>query len=724
MVAVDLPVRREFSYAIPPGFPRDLQGRRVAVRLANRVRTGVVVGVRFGRPDPGLDLRPLRQLLDPEPLFDEAALRFLSAFADRRLLPLGQMVFASLPAALRLPRPFRADLSYRISERPSLDILQRPDRNALGKFGPDGFLGTEALSRLSPRMRQRIRDLAQTGILREEIDLSGAFPAGPRAGPAPRLAGWAARIAERIAGAAGGGFGAHLCCVPPGEERTGICLRLVDRALRQREQVLVLAPEVSRADALASALGSRLGRRIAVSHAGIPGHRRAMGWLGAARGAVDVLVGTRSAALAPMPRLGLVVVDDAHDPGLAQDEAPRHGACDLARVRCELAGARLVLCTPTPALEDYRESRDGTGPVTLHTAPRAKARAGRTRVVIEDVRGKQMFHGVSAPLVARLKREAGRGGAAMVLVDRRGWARRVFCQRCGDVPACEECGVALSAHRRERELRCHLCGRARPLPDGCGHCGAKTVALLGEGTEQVEEGLRKAIPAARVVRWDSDAAADAGHPREIEEAEEAIRRGAADIVVGTRLAARLKDMDNLRRIVVTDADTLLASPDFRSTERLLARLVGISHWPRESASSPVLNVQTRFPGHDLLKALATNDVLGHMDRLLDERRRAGLPPYAALGVVRGWGNSKERVVRALSAARERLAAALAGKDGVRLLGVVPSHLRHRPGIHRLHFALRADDEASVREALTVAGEVVGDRIDGVRIEREIVPRRL
>ena len=709
-VALNVPLRTLYTYQAARG-GHDLAGRRVRVPFGKRSAVGIVVR---SAPEPDSGVRELEEVLDGAPVFDLQTLDFLVRHAEREFVPPGQLIHAALPPLLRKPRPFKPDLAYRLAvDRPTLAILSKGEERALTKLEDDGILTSVKLSKLTPSLRRHAMSLAAKGILRSEIDPGGtgvspdAVPSRPESDAGLR------KLRKAAQGVVAGEdpYAAHIVLAPPGAGRLEICRLLLSREIHGRRQGLVLAPTPAGAEAAAGFLEEWLPRlRIGVIHSRSRPRHAANTWLAAAAGRIDVLVGTRAAALAPLPSLALAVIEEAHSHDFRQEENPRYSAVQALRERCRETRAGLVLCTATPSLEDYWRTLPDNGSFRLHLLPKGVVHPKRSRVALHDASGQQNFHGLASPLIAQIKRRIRKGERAAVLAPRRGWAAKLYCRECGRAMSCPACMLPFTVGDGGRILSCALCGFEQGVERKCPQCGKEAMREGREGAKQIESGLRKSVRDARFL-------GPAGHDR--------IGSGSCDVAVVVRMDPAFLDRFAPSLVIAASVDERLASFNFRSAEALMCELCDLARMCAGAKLPPALTVQTRSPEHPLLRAFVDGGTLDYWDLLLAERRRTKLPPYGALGAVRAQGPNRAKAVAALADIRGGLAAVLreSGSEA-RVMGVIDSNHRLRPGMHRAHFAVRAPDAESVREALRLADGLSGDRIGSVRIEYDPDPGRL
>ncbi|MEO7663595.1 MAG: primosomal protein N', partial [Candidatus Limnocylindrales bacterium] len=488
-----------------------------------------------------------------------------------------------------------------------------------------------------------------------------------------------------------------------GSGKTAIYAEALATCLDSGRRALVIVPEIALALPLVDRLRADLDATIAMLHSGLGEGERADEWRRIRSGEADIVVGTRLAALAPLDAVGLIVVDEEHDPAYKSDRTPRIQARDVAIELGRLAGAAVVLGSATPAVETEGRVRDGTwGRVRLPL--RASGRPPTIEVV--DLR-KELEAGnrgmLSRPLAAGLAalRPAAPGalvaspGAdaidqAILVINRRGSASVVLCRDCGHVQACPDCTRPLVYHQAGVTLRCHHCGRATPLATRCPNCGSARIRYLGGGTERLEREVRERFPHLRVGRLDRDVVERRGAAARV---LDAFAAGAIDVLVGTSLVTKGIDVPAVTLVGVVSADVALNLPDERAAERtyqLLAQAVGRAG--RGELPGHAI-IQTYLPDHPAIQAVATGRSEAFYDAELELRRRFASPPFGRLvkltlalpdrEAAEGTADSYASALRARAAADEGRRAVVAGP--------APAYIARRADRWRYNVVLRGDD---------------------------------
>ena len=368
--------------------------------------------------------------------------------------------------------------------------------------------------------------------------------------------------------AAFGGYAAFLLHGITGSGKTEVYLRLIEQTLAQGRQALMLVPEIALTPQLEGRVAQRFPQaRVVSAHSAMPDAARARGFLDALEGRADILLGTRLAVFAPLPRLGLIVVDEEHDASFKQQEGLRYSARDVAVWRAHERGVPIVLGSATPSLETFHHARPGGGRYRLlELTQRAVAIAPPTVRCI-DTRREKLQDGMSAALLAAISTRLERGEQSLIFLNRRGYAPVLVCPACGWVSRCRRCAANLVVHLADKRLRCHHCGCEETIPGQCPGCGNVDIHPFGRGTQRLEETLAARFPAARILRVDRDSAST---PAKWQAILETIHGGGADLLIGTQMLAKGHDFPMLTLVGVVGADAALFAADFRAPERLFS----------------------------------------------------------------------------------------------------------------------------------------------------------
>ncbi|MBW2376964.1 MAG: primosomal protein N', partial [Deltaproteobacteria bacterium] len=480
-----------------------------------------------------------------------------------------------------------------------------------------------------------------------------------------------------------------------GSGKTEVYLRAIDEVRKVGRGAVLLVPEIALTPQLVGRFRARFGDDIAVLHSGLTGRQREDAWQALRRGRVQVAIGARSALFAPVADLGLIVVDEEHDPSFKQDEGFRYHARDMALLRAQYAGAVCILGSATPSVETYHRATHGR--IRLLSLPTRATGATMPDVEIVDLRrhrkGPTGHPLLSGPLHFAIGECLDTGHQAIIFLNRRGFSPSVRCAACGTVAECPACSVALTEHRGQGALRCHYCDFHRAVAMPCASCGSTEHKRLGVGTEQLEKSIEESFPKARVARLDRDTASGDG----VEEVLDRLRTGEVDVLVGTQMVTKGHDIATVTLVGVALADQSLAFPDFRASERtfqLLAQVAGRAG--RADAPGKVI-LQTYQPDHPAVRLAAQHDYESFYAEEIRDREEVGYPPFARLVTVRVHAGAEADARAATQVLADTARQHQAVKDGaVQVLGPAPAPLVRLRGRYHYRLMLKSPDRKLLR----------------------------
>ena len=497
-----------------------------------------------------------------------------------------------------------------------------------------------------------------------------------------------------------------------GSGKTEVYLAALESARDAGRRGILLVPEIALAPALVRRLVARFGDRVSLLHSGLSDGERAAEWERARRGDVDAVVGPRSAVFAPLPGLGLIVVDEAHDAAYKQGESPRYDARAVARVRAHEEGATLVLGSATPSMEQERAAREGRLPrLALPDRPEARSRARVEVVDLREEKAREGDHGrvlLAARTSEILTACFERGEQAILLLNRRGFSPSLLCRACGEDFRCANCSVARTYHRRHERLLCHYCGDDIRRPPACPKCGADALQPIGFGTERLADRFQESFPGISYAVLDRDAAARRGGAAGVLQDFEA---GRAQALLGTQMVAKGHDFPNATALAVLDADALLSFPDFRSAERTFQLVTQAAGRVGRGARPGLVAVQTSRPDHEAIRAAVKQDHPAFADAELRFRKAFRYPPYTHLLLALFADVELSKAHHAAGAAFAALASAAVARD-IRILGPAPAPLERLKGLWRYHLLVKAEK----REAIAEAGRLLAALPDPPRLD--------
>ena len=703
-VALDTPLKRLFDY-LPPestlwGAPIE-PGMRVRVPFGRQKLIGIVMEAADSSEVSPERLKPILEVLDPRPVLDASALALLRWAAEYYHHPIGEVLSTALPKAMRMGAAAEAH-EERWSVTPDGreawtrgEPRRAPRQRELLRFlvGGDGSAGVSAvvLDEALPNWRDAVRSLAARGwVLSAEVALAGGEARFAVRTPGPDLRD-EQRVAVEAVGAALGHFGAFVLHGVTGSGKTEVYLRLVERVLQQGRRALVLVPEIGLTPQLVGRFRDRFDTPMAVLHSALTDSERLTAWRQAFSGHARIMLGTRSAVFAPVPDLGIIIVDEEHDSSFKQHEGGfRYSARDLAVVRAQRADVPVLLGSATPALESLQNVAGGR--YVRLSLPYRAAKAEPPRMSLVDLRSNAGHAGVSTPAIQAIERHLRDDGQVLVFLNRRGYAPTLLCTACGWIAPCRECDARLTVHLSAGRLRCHHCGFDTELPKRCPQCGF-AVKPVGQGTERIEESLASLFPGVTLARLDRDVVRRRG---DMEEVMRRMSSGEARILVGTQMVTKGHDFPNVTLVVVLNADQGLFSTDFRAPERLAQTIVQVAGRAGRGTKPGEVLIQTEFPGHPLLLSLLSEGYDGFARTALTEREQASWPPFSRLAAVRDSAKTAASALEFLTEARK-----LAGTPprGLKLLGPVPAAMSKRAGRYHAQLLIEGADRSSLHHFL-------------------------
>jgi primosomal protein N' (replication factor Y) len=484
-----------------------------------------------------------------------------------------------------------------------------------------------------------------------------------------------------------------------GSGKTEVYLRAAERTLAAGRQALVMVPEINLTPQLEARFAARFpGHRLVSLHSALTPAQRLRSWMQAQLGSADLVLGTRLAVFAPLPRLGLVVVDEEHDPSFKQQEGARYSARDLAVWRAVDAGVPVLLGSATPSLETWQRVQEGR--YRRLALDQRIGGGAMPRVRLFDMGRLPREKGVDAPALAppllqAVRERVERGEQSLLLLNRRGYAPVLHCGACGWKSGCPHCSAWRVFHKLDRTLRCHHCGFSERVPRACPDCGNLDIAAVGRGTEKLEEQLGALLPGARIARIDADSTRGVG---QLENQLAAVHAGDVDVLVGTQMVAKGHDFRRITLVASVNADAALFASDFRAPERLFALLMqaaGRAGRSAEQAARSEMWVQTWHPGHALYAALKQHDYAAFATSQLAERRSAGLPPFSHLALLR----AEAKTVEAAMAFLHDATSLAEGAAGVAVYPVVPPAVAKVADVERLQMLLESPSRPALQRFL-------------------------
>jgi primosomal protein N' (replication factor Y) (superfamily II helicase) len=735
-VVIPSPVKESLIYHVPAAFRECLSvGMRVIIPLGKRRVTGIVFELLASTSRA--ETKEILALPDERPILDSTLLHLSQWIAKYYLASLGEVLGTILPPSLRSQSQRTVvfkDESVLLNDAVERKILELC-RQRKGK------VGVKALTRFlaGRNIYQALERLESVGAIEIRERLPGQRKrsketVGDPESPSPRSPGKfilnqeqkdaLATIEDRLAA---GTFETFLLHGVTGSGKTEIYLRAMERVREAGRRSLILIPEISLTPQLIDRLKARFPGRVGILHSALTGAERWDHWWQIARGNVDVVVGARSAVFAPLPDLGLIVVDEEHDPSYKQEEGVRYNGRDVAVVRGKLLGCPVILGSATPAIESYENCLRGryrllemTQRVEGRSLPQIKTldlrsefirpNAGETKHGSANGRHERVEQRLIAPrLVELLKENYQKSRQSLIFLNRRGFSNFLQCSLCGCVLRCSYCSVTLTLHLKQKNVCCHHCNFRRPVTDTCPDCGNSSLAGVGAGTEQIEQALRRLLPEARIERMDRDTTSRRGSHEELIRGWE---RGEIDILVGTQMITKGHDVSGVTLVGALLADVSLNVPDFRAAERTFQLLSQVAGRSGRGDDPGTVIIQTYAPDHYVMEHLIKHDYKNFFAAEIAFRRALNYPPFSRLVGLRVEGPKLEEVeAKAKSLAkrlRDQQSKSPTLRQQIEVLGPAPAPIEKLRNRYRWQ--------------LLVKGKQISSLLEFARHARDILPR--
>ncbi|MFH1969943.1 MAG: primosomal protein N' [Verrucomicrobiota bacterium] len=696
-VVVEIALDREFDYQVPEALSATVRlGSRVHVPFGHSTARGYVVG--FADHSDRHDLKAIAALISPKPLINETMLKLARWIADYYAATIEQAIRTVLPCAVRRkgagfiehtlvtvanPAPDAAALNVLRQRAPKqaavLDVLQR-----------DGALPMTVLVRAAGTTPSAVKSLAEKKMviltrataLRDPLADQVILPTEPLA-LFPEQAAALSLVKQSMDTLKPSVVLLHGVT---GSGKTEVYLQAIRYGLDQGRGAIVLVPEISLTPQTVERFRSRFGETIAVLHSHLSDGERHDEWYRIYEGKARIVVGARSALFAPVERLGLIVVDEEHEPSYKQAEAPRYNARDVAVMRGRLEPCTVLLGSASPALESFCNVRNGKYALSELTHRVDHRQMPRMRIVDMRVEAEQSgrIDVFSRDLVEAIRQRLDQAEQTMLFLNRRGFSTSVLCPACGYVAVCTHCAVKMTWHKGCDEIRCHICGRVQRTPERCPTCGVPTLKFSGIGTQRVEAIMRKLFPKARIERMDADTTT---HKHAYGRILGDFKAGKIDVLIGTQMIAKGLHFPGVTLVGVICADLSLHMPDFRAAERTFQLLLQVAGRAGRGDVPGEVIVQTFVPFNPAIQAARRLDYQGFCDQELESRKELLYPPFAHLICITLESLRTDAVERTAQALVARLAPAL--PKTIILAGPIPAPLSRAKGQYRFQIIMRS-----------------------------------
>ena len=734
-VAVGRPVHGAFTYVVPEQLAgRLLPGQRLLVPFGRATALAFYLGP-AERPRDGVQLKSIQRELEQVPAIPPDLIALLRFASEHYRYPLGEAIRGALPPGLghavdqQPPEPEMESFARALPGADPSQLQRAPAQAAALSYllAVGGHAAVAEIAHAVPGARGSLKKLEQRGMVQiERVPVPAKRGAAWEQARPKQLTGEQSECVSALEDAlAAGGFRPFLLHGVTGSGKTEVYMRAAESALALGRGALVLVPEIALTPQLVGRFRGRFGSSVEVLHSALKDRERLRYWHALRQGKARIAVGVRSAVFAPVRDLGLVVVDEEHDPSFKQEEKLRYNARDLAVVRAKQIGATVVLGSATPSLETLENARRGryrklelrnrVDDRPLPTVALIDLRLERPRSTLV---GPEEPPILSAPLLAAMEQVLERGQQVILFLNRRGHSTFLVCEVCGASVRCASCDVCLTHHLSSRRVICHYCGFSAFVPEQCGDCRGRLLKL-GVGTERVEAEVAARFPRARVARLDRDSASSS---EKLTELLAAFARRELDVLVGTQMIAKGHDFPGVTLVCVVMADTALAIPDFRAAERTFHLLTQVGGRAGRGGDPGRVLVQTYNPDCEPIRRLLDHDFQGFSARELERRRALAYPPYARMAAIRIEGSDPQQTAKCA----RRIAASAArrlplGPRGVRLLGPAPAPIARIKGKTRWQLLLKGPTHASLFAPLSAIESCLRTLPSSVKVIIDVDP---
>ncbi|MCA3056524.1 MAG: primosomal protein N' [Rhodocyclaceae bacterium] len=722
-IGLDVPLANTFDFLIPNELDVE-PGRLVIVPFGRRRVVGIVVAVGAESNIPLEKLRAIESVRSDMPAVSADLMALFQFCAAYYHAPIGQIALNAIPPMLRsvkkLPDKLHASMrAVGITSAGRLAIETLPVRSSVQRsilhWLADGPQLESALRQRHVRSSALLKRLREAGLV-ESLDASAMPSSFAAANPsttttpstntqssAPALnhEQQAAVVAIiKVLDPGADGYQAFLLDGITGSGKTEVYLAAIAEVLRLGKQALVLVPEINLTPAFLRHVRSRFpNHQVAPAHSGMSNLARFVAWRSAQDGEADIVIGTRLAVFTPMPRLGIIIVDEEHDASYKQQEGVRYSARDVAVFRASQARCPIVLGSATPSIETLDNVARGRF-TRLVLRERAVVQADLPTVSFVDLDAEKAPDGITQSMIRAIDETIKRGEQALVFINRRGFAPALVCGGCGWMPECRRCSARMVFHRGIKRLRCHHCGAEAKLPLKCGECASTDLHPAGQGSERIEDALTAAFPDRRIARVDRDSTRRRGSAEAIFASAE---KGEIDILVGTQMLTKGHDFSKMTFVGVVNADGAVFSADFRAAERMAQQLMQVAGRAGRAQLPGRVLIQTRFVEHPVYQAVASHNYAAFVSAALTERRLMHLPPYSYLALLRTESRNAAALDSFLHRAQQLAKSTLAETieaGGLRVWEPVTATLERKAGYVRKQLMLQADSRRSMQQFLT------------------------
>ena len=703
-VLVPIPLLEKFSYLPPKNSKYPIkQGSRVLIPFGNRTLVGVIWGKRLQGSADKRKYKRIKEVLDAIPLLSSNAMNLAEWSSRYYHYPLGEIITYFFPPSLRKGN----EASFRQSKY--IEITSKGE-----------FINEDLLSN-APVQRKLITILKE----KKEISLKSltAFEISPSAVTGLEDKGYIRRFSRELSpykkleskqqskphklneqqslavAAINKGQNKNATFLIDGitgSGKTEVYLQAVQEIVAQGKQALILIPEIGLAPQAEERFRDYFGDRVMSFHSAKNDREKVDAWLGASKGLIDVIIGTRSSVFLPMKDLGIIVVDEEHDLSFKQMDKFRYSARDMALYRAKLEKVPVVLASATPSLETLKNVDEGKYEL-LKLSQRATGAKLPSFSAI-DLRGKVLNEGISSDLIEATESELTQGNQVLIFLNRRGYASSLICKTCGWISNCDRCDALMTVHKNPLKLHCHHCESQKNYPEQCVSCGSDDFLTYGYGTERIEEFLRKSFPEYKILRIDSDSTQKKDS---MDNYLHEIKKGEPMILLGTQLLAKGHHFPNVTLVGILDADSGLFSADFRGSERVAQLMTQVSGRAGRDKKPGRVVLQSYCPDHPQIEEIISGSYEKFAKKLLEDRKASKVPPFAFQAKL--YAESPKSLVSRdfIRGLLKKTPLSENLRKDIRMVGPLPALMEKKSGVYRWELSIFSKSRSNLHKSLDI-----------------------
>jgi len=701
-VLVPIPVLEKFSY-LPAKGSRVLPkpGSRVLIPFGRRTLVGIVWKISKLDKSDKRKYKHIKEILDDSPLLDTNALKLAEWSSRYYHYPLGEIISYFFPPSLRKGE------EAKFRQAKYLELTSRGeflDMKSLEKAPAQKKLITLLQEKHEVSIKSlkafgissvSVKSLIDKGLIRSfSRELSPYKQLDDKKSLSPKKLNKEQLLAVSKINAAQDKNTTFLLDGITGSGKTEVYLQAIKEIVCQGKQALILIPEIGLAPQAEERFRDYFGDRVMSFHSAKNDREKLDAWLGAAKGLVDIIIGTRSSVFLPMKKLGIIVVDEEHDLSFKQMDKFRYSARDMALYRAKLEKIPVILASATPSLETLKNAKDVKFE-TLRLNSRATG-ASLPNINAIDLRGKELNEGMSNHLLEATESELEKGNQVLIFLNRRGYASSLICKSCGWISNCDRCDALMTVHKKPLKLQCHHCEAQKEFPEACPKCSSKDFLQYGYGTERIEEYLQVRFPKFKTLRIDSDSTRK---KESLTGYFDLIKKGEPMILLGTQLLAKGHHFPNVTLVGILDADSGLFSADFRGSERVAQLMTQVSgRAGREEKPGQVI-IQSYCPDHPQIEEIINGTYQTFAQRLLEERRASKTPPYSFQ--VKVYAESPKSIVSRdfIRSLINRISIDNSLSKDLRIVGPLPSLMEKKSGVYRWELNIFSKNRSQLHKYL-------------------------